>query len=513
MKKRHLTFSAPRSSAPPPPSLLGGSDPSINKVKKKKSLAPPPASASAPPPPFATKPKKRPREGAPPPQDDRPRKKSTIEKFGDAMKKPFAAKPKQPKPAAPPAPPAAAASSSYSSSAAAASSSAAGVGAASAAVGTEPAHLLLLLGLPPSLDERALQHHFSRCAPLQLSLLRDWDGGASMRGAACLALGSSRAVTLAKSAEMAIIGGKRIRVCGPGDADDGFNSSSSPAMRTQLSALLATAGAAASTGGGGIASADLAQARHVLCAFGSHASASAAVDEFCAVAKSGAVKAPSQLLLQTLLRHRRLSGGDVWRGRLNGLPLPKAEAERLRSLLERLDWSSMPAEGKLRGTMADNSFKLGLSTKEWGRNNGPYSPFAFKPGMGVWEGQSVTKRHRELWEAAGALIHAVDPSYPWTSVQFNKNFGGSPATRHRDDKDATHQVATAFGEYTGGELRVHGQEGIVDVNTRDRFVRFDGRYEHEVLPYEGRRYSVIFFALAPPFAVDGTSTEEGVACR
>ena len=95
-------------------------------------------------------------------------------------------------------------------------------------------------------------------------------------------------------------------------------------------------------------------------------------------------------------------------------------------------------------------------------------------------------------------------------MQFNKNFRGS---RHRDDKDATHQVATAFGEYTGGELRVHGQEGIVDVNTRDRFVRFDGRYEHEVLPYEGRRYSVIFFALAPPFAVDGTSTEEGVACR
>ena len=76
-----------------------------------------------------------------------------------------------------------------------------------------------------------------------------------------------------------------------------------------------------------------------------------------------------------------------------------------------------------------------------------------------------------------------------------------------------HQVATAFGEYTGGELRVYGQDGIMDVNTRNRFVRFDGRYEHEVLPYEGTRYSVIFCALAPPFAVDPASTEEGIGGR
>ena len=59
---------------------------------------------------------------------------------------------------------------------------------------------------------------------------------------------------------------------------------------------------------------------------------------------------------------------------------------------------------------------------------------------------------------------------------------------------------------------MHGQDGIIDCNTRDRFVRFDGRFEHEVLGYEGTRYSVIYFALAPPFAVDPTSTEEGIGC-
>ena len=83
------------------------------------------------------------------------------------------------------------------------------------------------------------------------------------------------------------------------------------------------------------------------------------------------------------------------------------------------------------------------------------------------------------------------------------------AARHRDDKDASHQVAMALGDYEGGYLRVHGDRGVRDVNTRNRWVRFDGRYEHEVLPYEGTRYSVVYFQLEPPWDVDPTSTVEG----
>ena len=56
---------------------------------------------------------------------------------------------------------------------------------------------------------------------------------------------------------------------------------------------------------------------------------------------------------------------------------------------------------------------------------------------------------------------------------------------------------------------MRGQRGTTDVNTRNRWVRFDGRYEHEVLPYEGTRYSVVYFQLEPPWDVDPTSTVEG----
>ena len=68
-------------------------------------------------------------------------------------------------------------------------------------------------------------------------------------------------------------------------------------------------------------------------------------------------------------------------------------------------------------------------------------------------------------------------------------------------------ASESFREYTGGELRVHGQKGALDVDTRGRFVRFDGRYEHEVLPYEGTRYSVIYFQLEPEWSVDPSSCE------
>lgn len=342
----------------------------------------------------------------------------------------------------------------------------------SASVGMDTGHVLLVLGLPSGATELQLQQHFASCAPLQAGMLHDWSTG-QPRGAACLAVASARAANLALQPSLAEFGGVRIRVCAAtssGASEDGFGGTLSAAMRKQLAALetkaISSSGAAVPQG----------VLRHLLLCC-DHTAAAAAVEEFCAVTRSGKPKQPGALLTMTVLKHRQMGGGAVWLGRVSGKPLPAAPASRLRALLDALDWGAMPADGKLRGEMAEQSFKLGLSTRAWGKQNGPYKPFAFKAAMGVWDAASVTRKHQELWDAASALIAAADPGYYWTSVQFNKNFR---ASRHRDDKDASYQVATAFGDYEGGELRVHGQEGILDVNTRDRFVRFDGRFEHEV---------------------------------
>jgi len=359
--------------------------------------------------------------------------------------------------------------------------------------GGEVGQVLLILGLPLDCSEQELQRHFGVCAPLQVSLLHDW-ASKKPRGAACLALTNDAAVARALDPKLTHFrAANQLQVCDANSSarrEDSFGGCSSPAMRTSRAALEARTSQA-------LGSLPVSVRHLLLCC--EHSCAAAAVDEFCKTVSSGAVRNPLSLLLTTLLRHRRASGGEVWLGRVNGLPLPAAPVARLHRILEALDWSAMPAEGKLRGAMAEQSFKLGVSTKAWSRQNGPYERCAFKEGMGVWDATSVTRRHAEVWKAASELIAAIDPHYPWTSVQFNKNFRG---VRHRDEKDASFQVATAFGDYTGGELRVHGQNGIQDVNTRGRFVRFDGRFEHEVLPYEGTRYSVIYFQVCAPSDVD-----------
>jgi len=367
-------------------------------------------------------------------------------------------------------------------------------------VGSESYHLLLVLGLPASCTVSQIQQHFRESAPLQVQMLTDW-GTQQPRRAACVALTSNAAIRHATA--VGEIGGAQICVCGAAgtaQAHKALSSSMSTAMREKLRTLEERIVKAI-----GVSPLPSSIAHVLRCS--QYDVVSVAVEEALRTLASGKVKRPTQLFESHLLKRRKADSGAVWIRRVNGLPLPIAPTLRLRQLLEGLDWAKMPAEGKLRGIMADKSFKLGLSTKAWGRNNnGPYTPFAFKEDTGVWDAASIVHRHHELWEAASALIAAIDPAYHWTSVQFNRNFRGS---LHRDDKDASYQVATAFGDYTGGELRVHGKDGIIDVNTRDRFVRFDGRFLHEVLPYEGTRYSVIYFQLEPPWSVDLTSTEEG----
>jgi hypothetical protein len=47
----------------------------------------------------------------------------------------------------------------------------------------------------------------------------------------------------------------------------------------------------------------------------------------------------------------------------------------------------------------------------------------------------------------------------------------------------------ALGDYTGGELNIEGKK----FNIRNRMKRFDGRLGHWTEPFEGERYSIIYF--------------------
>jgi len=65
--------------------------------------------------------------------------------------------------------------------------------------------------------------------------------------------------------------------------------------------------------------------------------------------------------------------------------------------------------------------------------------------------------------------------------------------KHRDKHNVGESFIVGLGDYTGGELRIFREGGSKDYDIR-KGVFFDGyKYFHEVLPFEGRRYSLVYF--------------------
>jgi len=89
--------------------------------------------------------------------------------------------------------------------------------------------------------------------------------------------------------------------------------------------------------------------------------------------------------------------------------------------------------------------------------------------------------------------------FDFDSVQMTKNF---EIMTHKDKKNIGDSVVCGFGYYTGGELVIKGDtwqklinEDDYKHNIQEKFVKFNG-YEnyHYVMPFEGTRYSLVFFS-------------------
>ena len=85
--------------------------------------------------------------------------------------------------------------------------------------------------------------------------------------------------------------------------------------------------------------------------------------------------------------------------------------------------------------------------------------------------------------------------FKYTSVQLNKNF---PCPRHIDSKNVGTSILLCLGDYTGGELVVEdfnadGSDAIID--NKNSLFQFNGaEYYHWVKPFQGTRYSLVFFS-------------------
>jgi hypothetical protein len=80
---------------------------------------------------------------------------------------------------------------------------------------------------------------------------------------------------------------------------------------------------------------------------------------------------------------------------------------------------------------------------------------------------------------------------PFTSITVNQNYTAEP---HKDKHNIGESFLVAFGEYTGGELKIHeGElEGVHNIRYKPIVADFS-KITHSVLPFEGYRLSLVFY--------------------
>jgi PKD repeat protein len=102
------------------------------------------------------------------------------------------------------------------------------------------------------------------------------------------------------------------------------------------------------------------------------------------------------------------------------------------------------------------------------------------------------KRYPELYGLLVELGKMIVPDeIPWTTIQVNHNY---KTKKHIDKNNRGYSLSLSFGNFTGGELVVNGNE----YQTKNNPLIFNGSLnEHYNKPIKGNRYSLVYFTSAP----------------
>lgn len=80
---------------------------------------------------------------------------------------------------------------------------------------------------------------------------------------------------------------------------------------------------------------------------------------------------------------------------------------------------------------------------------------------------------------------------PFTSITVNQSY---PCAPHKDKNNIGESFLVAFGNFFGGQLKIHeGElEGMHDINCKPIIADFS-KITHSVLPFQGERFSLVFY--------------------
>ena len=97
----------------------------------------------------------------------------------------------------------------------------------------------------------------------------------------------------------------------------------------------------------------------------------------------------------------------------------------------------------------------------------------------------------DLWNALEEFRDHHFRNFNFSGVQLNRCYALGP---HKDNANIGESVLVCCGDYTGGDTCVEIDGEVHKFDARLRPVIFNGsQYTHWVTPFEGDRFSVVFF--------------------
>ena len=166
------------------------------------------------------------------------------------------------------------------------------------------------------------------------------------------------------------------------------------------------------------------------------------------------------------------------------------------------EWQRVPLQPKIRERwlLSLDAVNIPTSARQAVRGQGMCLGYTFSR-TGARLGSLTGNPHYDQLAKIlnGDLSELTRGGFQWSSVQVNLN---TISAEHSDSGNKGLSLIVSLGQFTGGELVIDGHK-VFDV--RDNLLAFDGSKKHFNRPYEGKRYSLVFFTHQ---AVDLATPEE-----
>ena len=126
---------------------------------------------------------------------------------------------------------------------------------------------------------------------------------------------------------------------------------------------------------------------------------------------------------------------------------------------------------------------------------------------------NITRQYDSVFTLLCKWLNENSPTefkyeFPFTFINVNYDYG---ARIHRDGNNLGPSMTKSFGHFSGGELLYWGEDDgssplerlrrddAQAINSHSGLLLFDGRRAHAVAPFEGDRYSLVYFTV-PKYA-------------